>query len=53
MFTLMHNDQIVAQYQTYNECLGKLHRVQGASWDHAMKHEGWKIVETNAPGVVR
>jgi hypothetical protein len=28
---------------TYNECLIKLHRIQGASWHHAMKYEGYRI----------
>jgi hypothetical protein len=29
--------------KTYNEALMKLHRLQGQSWDYAMKHGGWKI----------
>jgi len=28
---------------TYNECLMKLHRLQGQSCDWAMKYEGWTI----------
>ena len=28
---------------TYNECLVKLHNIQGQSWEHALKYDGYLI----------
>ena len=28
---------------SYNDCLVKLQEIQSASWEHALKHEGYTI----------
>jgi len=42
--TLKH-DGVPKFVGTYNECLMKLHRLQGQSWDYAFKYGGWTIDE--------
>lgn len=42
-FVVMQDNTIKAHVKTYNEGLATLHNIQGQSWEHAMKYEGWKI----------
>lgn len=44
MYILKH-DGVEKFRGTYNECLMKLHRLQGQSWEYAFKYGGWTIGE--------
>lgn len=42
-FYILRDDEVKGKANTYNEALEKLHRLQGQSWDYAMKYGGWTI----------
>jgi len=45
MYVLKHNGTEQYRGDSYNDCLDKLHRLQGQSWDYAMRYGGWTITE--------
>ena len=41
--SILYHDGVEKFRGTYNECLMKLHNLQGQSWDYAFKYGGWTI----------
>ena len=43
---LLKNDKEIFE-GTVNECWIKLQKIQPMSWDHAVKHGGYKVIKKN------
>jgi hypothetical protein len=46
MFTLCKDGQPIKTFETYNEALFYLHKIQGQSWYYAFKYGGYSITES-------